>query len=219
MRRKLQERSPRRRGRLVCIVAAAAAPGLYALFIRPRILTWGATQDEVGANYPGDELVPDATSGATMATTLPAPAERVWPWLVQMGAGRAGWYSWDWLDNKRVRSADRIVPEWQNVEVGHRLSGPTNWWTVMVLEPKRTLVLRSSYSLLSGNSFDPATGPVPWAYEDGIWGFHLRAAPGDDTRLVIRTRSRSHPLALTRPSAFWSGSPCTSSCKPARSAI
>jgi hypothetical protein len=95
------------------------------------MLTWGATEEEMGRAYPGDEIVPDSDGGATMATILPAPPERVWPWLVQMGRGRAGWYSWDWVDNKGEPSARHIVPGWQSLEQGQRLKarrtgGP--WW-------------------------------------------------------------------------------------------
>ena len=82
-------------GRLVCLgaagAAASAALALYARRIRPRLLTWGATTDEAARAYPGDELFPRADGGVfTMATTLPAPPEQVWPWLVQMGGERAG---------------------------------------------------------------------------------------------------------------------------------
>jgi hypothetical protein len=134
-----------------------------------------------------------------MATTLPAPPERVWPWLVQMGGGRAGWYSVDWLDNHGDPSADRIVPGWQSLKVGQRLKGPTNWWTVEAVEPNRTLVLRSSYGVLTTRSFDPRSGRPPRAYVDGIWGFHLTPDPGGGTRLVARTRSYSRPRLFTGP--------------------
>jgi hypothetical protein len=86
----------------------------------------------------------------TMATTLPAPPEKVWPWLVQMGGERAGFYSWDRLDHGGKPSADRIVPERQSLEVGQRLnSEPSgqNWMTVELLEPNRTLVLQSNFEL------------------------------------------------------------------------
>lgn len=185
-----------------CLLPAAvtsAAAVFYALWIRPRILSWGATTDETTRAYPGDELITDPDGGATMATTLPAPPERVWPWLVQMGGDRAGWYSWDWLDNHGQRSADRIVPGIQSLHEGRHLKGPTNWWTVVVLEPYRALVLRSSYGLLTGRSFDPRSGRPPRAYVDGVWGFHLRPVPGGRTRLVIRTRSWSRPRSLARP--------------------
>jgi hypothetical protein len=165
------------------------------------MLTSGATGNETSRAYPGDELVPDPEGGATMATTLPAPPDRVWPWLAQMGRERGGWYSWDWVDNDGQPSAEHIVPEWQTLEEGQRLyrapKGP-NWWTVVVVEPNRTLVLQTSYGL-TGHSFDRRTGPVPRAYVEGIWGFHLRPARGGGTPLVVRTRSRSRPRALTRP--------------------
>jgi hypothetical protein len=197
----------RLKARLLCLATAVTALALCALWIRPRMLTWGATSDETIRRYPGDELVSDADGGATMATVLPAPPEKVWPWLVQMGGGRAGWYSWDWLDNNGEPSADRVVPDWQNLEVGRRLKGPTNWWIVVALEPNRTLVMQSSYSLLTGRSFDPRSGLLPRAYVEGIWGFHLRPAADGRSRLVIRTRSRSHPRLFARPFRLLLGEP------------
>jgi hypothetical protein len=97
--------------RVACMLRPAAAfavPVLYARWVLPRLLTWGATHDEATDAYPGDELIPDPAHFSTMATTLPAPPERVWPWLVQMGYDRAGWYSWDKLDHGGKPSADRI---------------------------------------------------------------------------------------------------------------
>jgi hypothetical protein len=113
----------RPRARLLALAAALAAPALYALWIRPRLLTWGATRDQTSRAYPGDEVSPDPDGGATMATTLPALPEGAWPWLVQMGLGREGWYSWDWLDNDGEPSADRIVPKGQSLEWGRICTG------------------------------------------------------------------------------------------------
>ncbi len=102
------------------LLGAGGALAIYGAVIRPMLLTWGATRDEVSRRYTGDEVVPDATGGAVMATTLPGPPESLWPWLVQMGGDRAGWYSWDALDNHGERSARRIVPEWQNYQIDRR---------------------------------------------------------------------------------------------------
>lgn len=183
---------------------------VYASWVRPRMRSWGATQAETTCSFPGDELVPDPNGGATMATTLPAPPEKVWPWLVQMGGGRGGWYSWDLVDNDGVRSAGRIVPEWQDLVPGQHLyrvpEGPTNWWTVAFVEPNRTLVLQTSYGFF-GRSFDPRTGAVPWASTEGTWAFYLNEAPDGRTRLVVRTRSRSRPPLLTLPLTLLVGEP------------
>jgi hypothetical protein len=192
------------------VAVVCAVPVLYAWWVWPRLLTWGATPEEVSSAYPGDDLVPDADSSVfTMATTLPAPPDKVWPWLVQMGHGRAGWYSWDRLDNSGKPSADRIVPEWQNLQVGQRLieaSDGRSWFTVELVEPGRTLALRTAIELPSGRSFDPS-GPPPRAYMDGVWSFNLRPAPGGQTRLVARSRGMSRPRPLLRPFGLVLGDP------------
>lgn len=186
---------------LLRLAGAAVMPMLYAWWIRPRLLNWGATHDETSGAYPGDELIPDPAHCSTMATTLPGPPERVWPWLVQMGYDRAGWYSWDKLDHGGNPSADRIVPEWQNLHEGQRLNSMAagrNWVTVAVLAPNRTLVLRSIYQVPSFRTVDPRSKTLPEVRMDSIWGFHLRPAPGGKTRLVIRKRARG-PRAVTWP--------------------
>ncbi|GAA1834550.1 SRPBCC family protein [Actinomadura chokoriensis] len=174
--------------------------GVYAALIRPRLLRWGTTGEEESASYPGDDLIRHATAQSTMAVSLPAPPEEVWPWLIQMGSGRAGWYSWDFLDNAGGRSADQIVPEWQDLAVGARIpavpSGAFHF-LVEILDPLKTLVLRFDLELPSGRSFDPG-GPMPAAYTDGIWAFHLRPLPDGGTRLIIRTRGCGKPAAADR---------------------
>jgi proline iminopeptidase len=136
-----------------------------------------------------------------MATTLPAPPERVWPWLVQMGYDRGGWYSWDKLDHGGMPSADRIEPQWQSLAEGQRLPSMghgRNWMTVAALEPNRTLVLRSTYQLPLFRGVDLRPGLASRACVDAIWGFHLRPATGGRTRLTVRKRARG-PRAYTWP--------------------
>jgi proline iminopeptidase len=84
---------------MLCGPAAVGLAVIYACWLRPRLVRWGATDDEVDGPYPGAELVPDGERGATMAVTIDAPPTQVWPWLVQLGGDRGGWYSWDRLDN------------------------------------------------------------------------------------------------------------------------
>lgn len=109
----------------------------------------------------------------------------VWRWLVQMGVDRAGWYSWDRLDNFGRRSAERVHPEWQAIAVGDRFiatpSGST-WWEVAACEPERFLGLRMSLDL-RGRPFDPA-GPRPRFFTDSTWCWLLAELPGGRTRVV-----------------------------------
>ena len=116
---------------------------VYSWVVRPWHLEWGATLDEVRTSMPGDELVPHPTLCATRAMTIDAPPERVWPWLVQMGAyTRGGWYSYDWADNGGEPSADRIVPELQGLAVGDvMLTSRSEGFVVREIDPGHALVL------------------------------------------------------------------------------
>lgn len=104
----------------VAVAAALATAGIagYGRFIRPWHLRWGATDDEVTRELPGDKVVIAPTFDATRAVTVEASPEAVWPWIAQLGFGRAGWYSYDLLDNLGRPSADRIIACLQEVQVG-----------------------------------------------------------------------------------------------------
>ncbi len=95
-----------------------AVLGVYLRIIRPWQLRWGATDDEVACAMAGDDVVKQPSFNATCAVTIRARPEQIWPWLVQMGIARAGWYSYDWLDNLGRPSAQSILPELQHVAVG-----------------------------------------------------------------------------------------------------
>jgi hypothetical protein len=179
-------------------VVAAAGAGAYTLALRPRMLRWGATDAELAAPYPGAELIPDGRRTATMAVTIDAPPPAVWPWLAQMGCDRAGWYSWDRLDNGGVPSAERIHPEWQNVTVGDRwISVPSGatWFEVAAVEPERFLALRAPLDLHGGRPFATARRP-PRLYSDSLWAFLLQEVPGERTRLVVSGYAAGRPRPL-----------------------
>ncbi|RPJ18584.1 MAG: hypothetical protein EHM33_31770 [Chloroflexi bacterium] len=91
---------------------------VYLVFLRPWQLRWGATDVEVKRSMPGDEIVDKPSFNATRAVTIHAPAQHIYPWIVQMGVTRAGWYSYDLLDNLGRRSAESILPEHQNLQIG-----------------------------------------------------------------------------------------------------
>ena len=91
----------------------------YLALLRPWQLRWGATDDEIKRSMPGDDIVGKPSFNATRAVTITAPAENIYPWIVQMGVNRAGWYSYDLLDNLGRRSSESILPEHQNIQVGN----------------------------------------------------------------------------------------------------
>jgi hypothetical protein len=100
--------------------------------------------DELRRTLPGDDLVPNAVAEVMHALTIAAPPKLVWPWLVQMGAGRAGWYSYDWVDNGGNASATKVIPEFQNIAPGDimpSLPGATDSFVVAAVQPQRDLIL------------------------------------------------------------------------------
>jgi hypothetical protein len=157
--------------------------------------TYGSTRAERHRSLPGDDLCPRPQIVTTHATTVDAPPEHVWPWLVQMGWGRGQWYTARWVDRllfpANGPSADILVPELQHVALGDRiLDGPPQAncaFVVERIEPRRHLVLRSTEHL-----------PPGWAERYGAaidwsWAFVLEPADGDRTRFVFRTRARLRP--------------------------
>ena len=192
-------------GKIVGVAAAAAV--VYGACVRARLMRWGATVEEVAGPYPGADLVPDGERGATMAVTIGVPPDQVWPWLVQLGGDRGGWYSWDHLDNAGRPSADRVHPEWQDIALGDHVTyrtrrhGPVDAWEFAALDRNRFLGLRG-LSDLRGRRLDP-TQPRPSAYTEGLWGFLLNELPGGSTRLVIGGYQAFRPRWLGRILTYW----------------
>ena len=112
--------SEHRGGERPPLVALVVFAGVVALIARYRSwhLTWGATEDEVAGPMPGDDLLERAHFVATRAISIAAPPDRVWPWLVQVGFGRAGFYPYDVLDNLGRHSAAEVLPQFQSPSVG-----------------------------------------------------------------------------------------------------
>jgi hypothetical protein len=147
--------------------------------------TCRATRAERREPLPGDALVADPLLDVTHAIDVAAPPERVWPWLAQMGAGRAGWYSWDRLDNGGTRSADRLVPELQRIAPGDVLPavpGANDVFAVARAEPPRALLLG---------------WPAPGGAQRVTWEFALRPV-ARGTRLIVRGRMSALALDAAR---------------------
>ncbi|MGX5714714.1 SRPBCC family protein [Arthrobacter sp. MAHUQ-56] len=171
-------RKPRRLGAQAALLAGAAA---LAPWFRRYYLRWGATDAESAGALPGDDFLPSADLQATRAITIKAPAEAVWPWLAQMGQGRGGFYSYDFLENLQgldIHSADRIHPEWQDIQAGdrfHLAPAASSDLEIAVVDAGNALVLR----------VPPGSPPGPF---DFTWAFVLRPQPDGTTRLLVRER-------------------------------
>jgi hypothetical protein len=193
--------------------AAAAAVVAYVRWLRPWQMHWGATDEEVARRLPGDELVGRPHWNATRAVTVAATPEQIWPWLLQLGWGRAGWYGYDWVDNGGRPSAWALLPEHQHLEVGKDfpMSPFTSMYCVAFEEPRWMLWRgRPEVSDPSGPSADLSSGPVPesaghaqsagdaasgdraqrFVTSGGTWVWYLEPADERHTRLITRMRDQ-----------------------------
>jgi len=192
------------------VTAAAGALGAYVAFIRPWHLRWGATDDEVACPLLGDSLIDKPRLQATHAVTVHAPPEAIWPWLVQMGQGRGGFYSYEGVERLlglRAGNADRILPDLQELHAADELPVAPNGagLPVDIVVPYRTLVMHSDSPI-------PARVAVMQAgyYRSVTWTFHLEPIDAENTRLIERWRADWEPTpmntlvirALLEPGAF-----------------
>lgn len=141
---------------------------------RPWHMRWGATDEEIQDSMPGDEIVPKASFNATRAITISAPPEQVWPWIVQMGYRRAGFYTYELLDNAGYNSADHILPEYQNPKIGD--------WMPMASKVNETTAFKV-------RSFETNRWLL-WEKPDSTWSWKLIPVAGGRTRLVTRLKQR-----------------------------
>jgi hypothetical protein len=144
---------------------------------------------------PGDDLLPDASDQLTHSIDVAAAPEAVWPWLVQMGCGRAGWYSYDLLDNGGARSAREVHPDLQRLAVGDVLPaapGSSEGFEVLRLEPPRLLALGALFDGERGAML-PFGGERPRRYGQVSWAFVLEPLDARSTRVTVRVRAACRP--------------------------
>jgi hypothetical protein len=169
-------------GIVAAVVVVAVA---FFAFYRPWHLRWGATPDDLARRMPGDEIVRRPIFNATRVVTIDARPEDIWPWIVQIGFSRAGWYSYDLFDNLGRHSSERIVAELQHIAVGDLVPlGPGEGSGMFVKE------------------FIPNQSMLWWTGKDGqtTWAWGLYPIHGG-TRLVTRVRT---PFSWGQPvSAVW----------------
>ena len=139
---------------------------------------WGSTEEEIRLELPGDELVPRPAFSATRSISIAAPTFDVFPWIAQLGLGRAGWYSYDIIDNFGRRSATELHPEWAVSSVGDIVpGGPINFVVTHIDAPHHLVMSLQSRRAMKRFSFTLA--------------YVLREMP-EGTRLVSRVRSALH---------------------------
>jgi hypothetical protein len=159
-------------------IAAAVVAGTligYSRFLRPWHERWGATDEEVAAALPGDELIGKAAGQVTRAITIDAPPEAVWAWLVQLGAERGGFYSYDRLEDLfglGIHSANAIATEWQSRAVGDRVFGDSKG---------RGRLVRH------GGDTEPRSGSADGQLQDGTSG-EVHGGSSDGIRVGLRSR-------------------------------
>lgn len=193
---------------LFAVAAASAAAAITFRFaVRPWWKSWGVNPSETTIALPGDDVIANANGGETRAITIDAPLGAVWPWLMQMGYGRGGWYSYDAMDMQGA-SAFRIMPELQSLKVGDVVpTYPGGGFVVSRLEPNRALVLYLDTDLVreqaeaaraegapAGSANIRATGALMEntqpAEFSATWAFVLEELPSGQTRLIERFRVR-----------------------------
>jgi len=179
-----------------------------------------ASDAEAYGSLPGDDVIRHPMVEWTRGVTVQTTAERVWPWLAQMGYGRGGWYTPEWVDlfaNRWVfgvrapfpKSANRILPEHQHVAVGDLIcDGPdyASYFRVEHVDPARALVYRSIRHPRRGSPIeidDPGSPArveqqllAGGTYVDFTWALTLNRLPRDRTRLLVRTRANYAPWSL-----------------------
>ncbi|MGJ7440475.1 SRPBCC family protein [Aquipuribacter sp. MA13-6] len=184
-----------RSGRFRGPLAVAGAIGLagavaWHRWVTPWHRRWGATDEEAGLPLPGDGFVEEPSGQVTRAITIDAEPGAVWPWVVQIGADRGGFYSYDWLENLfglGIRSSDVVVPEWQQRAVGDLVLADargTGGWYVMEVVPGEALALLVG-DVRAGRPLRRDEG-LRWEF---LWTFAVRPAPGGRARLLVRERA------------------------------
>ena len=170
------------------LVYATLAYVAIVIVARPWQLRWGSSDAELRATLPGDDLVPNAHYTIQHAVTVRASPDSVWPWLVQLGQDRGGFYSYAWLERlvgDDIRNANRVHPEWQTLRTGDLVRatqpdylggafGPNLGWRVTRIEPNRVIVL-------------------------GGWGAFILEPANGSTRLIVRTRGAGKPNVALAP--------------------
>ena len=173
---------------------AIMAFSLITPFLNDRRRKWGTTEAEMQRDYPGDELVKNIKGEYLHAITINTPAADIWKWLVQIGQDRGGFYSYELLENLigcKIRTTERIIPEYQHLEVGDSIPMHPSMgspYKVVTVEPNHALVLLQRVDVNTGKDFEPGDR-MPVKYQNMSWLFFLDERDDGTTRLISRSRN------------------------------
>jgi hypothetical protein len=165
---------------VILLVILSGLAFLYLKFIRPWQLTWGATDEEIKRTMPGDDIVSQPSFNATRAVTIQAEPGQIYPWIVQIGMNRAGWYSYDILDNLGRKSAQTLLPQHQHIQPGDLIP--------MSPDGKQGIYVKD---------FKQDRWILWWDQKnaDTSWVWEIYPQGETDTRLVTRVRTKYHWLS------------------------
>lgn len=180
---------------IVGIVAVLAAA--YFFIVKPWYWNWGATPAEISMPLPGDELVPNPDVAYTRAITIHAAPAQIYPWIIQIGQTKGGYYSWTGMENLmgcNMVNADRIHPEWQNLAIGDKVymmppdkANPAPYLVEQLLPDQAVVMVHKN---ADGSFFD-------------TWQYVLVPVDAENTRLILRTRTTSMGFfEFIRPGVF-----------------
>ncbi len=180
---------------LIALAAGTAAVGAYILVFLPWQHRWGATDEEVHRTLSGDDQIPHPDTQWTRAITVQAKAADIWPWLVQIGQGRGGYYSYPWLEklmNLRIENADQINPEWQHLKEGDIIPAEPDGsgYRVITVAPGRALVLGAR------EEDEGVSSGFTHIYPAFTWAFVLDEGDTERTRLIMRMRAQARRSLL-----------------------
>ena len=174
-------------------IGGAGLIGIHILLLpllRGYRIRWRTTEEESNASLPGDELVRNPKLRMTWGITINAPIEDVWPWVVQMGQGRGGFYTYQFLENIagcQIYNADRILPEHQQIPLEEGVSlAPDMSLNVALHEEGHYFFLHSYLDMKTMEVVDPKEDSIPEKFMNIGWGFYLQKIGENRTRFLSR---------------------------------
>ncbi|MFC1998523.1 hypothetical protein ACFLVR_02635 [Chloroflexota bacterium] len=161
--------------------------------LRSKYRKWGSTEEELSRELPGDELIKEMKGWYNHAITIKAAPADVWPWIVQLGQNKGGFYSYELLENvagSKIHNVDRIVAEFQDTAVGDAvmMTPKAAPYILTAIEPGRAFVLRLRVNLATNDTVD-VEEPLPEKYQDGSWLFLIEETSEGATRMITRSRN------------------------------